>query len=174
MAQQDLTQTGAFTAETRDAIQENFDELYAASVGGSLTQAHIIVGDSGGTAADVAMSGDAEIDDTGAVTVTGINGTAVTLDGGEIDTAVLGVAAGYKVARGITALDGSNPTTIDTGLTTVTGFAATLNRSTALSSGTAFVTYNNISGGSVDVYGWVLVGTASSGTENVAWVAVGT
>jgi hypothetical protein len=51
---------------------------------------------------------------------------------------------------------------------------ATLNRATAVSSGTAFVTYGTISGGSVDLYGWVLAGSASTGTENVAWFATGT
>lgn len=93
---------------------------------------------------------------------------------GSTASGVAGVAAGYAVARGVTALDGSNPTTIVTGLTSITGFAATLNRSTSLATGTAFVTYNNISGGSVDVYAWVVAGTASTGTENVSWVAIGT
>jgi len=43
-----------------------------------------------------------------------------------------------------------------------------------VSSGTAFVTYHNISAGGFDMYGWVLAGSASTGTENVAWVAIGT
>jgi hypothetical protein len=174
MSQQTLTQVGAFTTQTKNAINDNFTELYQTSVGGALPSAKIIVGNGSNLAAAVDMGGDAEIDNAGAVTITGINGEAVTLDGGELDTAVLGVAAGYKVARGITALDGSNPTTIATGLATITGFAVCLNRSTSLASGTAFVTYNNISAGSVDVYAWVVAGTASTGTENVAWVAVGT
>lgn len=84
------------------------------------------------------------------------------------------VAAGYKVARGSTALDGGNPTTIATGLSTVVSFAATLVRNSALTSGTAFVTHDTPSGANVDVYGWVLAGTASTGTEMVDWVAVGT
>lgn len=83
-------------------------------------------------------------------------------------------AAGYKVARGSQALDGSNPTTVATGLTTVVAFVATLRRNTAVSSGTAFVTIGTPSGGSVDVYGWVVAGTASTGTEVFDWVAVGT
>lgn len=93
-----------------------------------------------------------------------------------VDTAssneVVGVASGYKIARGITALDGSNPTTIATGLTSIAGCTFTINRTTAISTGTATVTYGAISGGSVDIYGWVLAGTASTGTENVAWVCV--
>lgn len=111
-----------------------------------------------------------------------VNGSALTSTGAQVDTAVseavahavAGVASSYKVARGITALGGTNPTTIATGLASVTGLAVVLNRSTSLASGTAFVTYNNISGGSVDLYAWVVAGTASTGTENVAWVAIGT
>jgi uncharacterized membrane protein YgaE (UPF0421/DUF939 family) len=88
-------------------------------------------------------------------------------------TAVEGVGAGYRIARGSTALDGSNPTTIATGLTTVVSFVATLIRDSAVSSGTAFVTHATPSGGDVAVYGWVLTGSASSGTEAVDWIAVG-
>lgn len=86
----------------------------------------------------------------------------------------LAAGAGYKVARGTTALDGSNPTPVATGLTTVVAFIATLIRNTAVSSGTAFVTHATPSGGSVDVYGWVAAGSASTGTESFDWIAVGT
>lgn len=154
MSQQTITQVGAFSNDVATQINDNFSELYAASVGGALADGHIIVGDAGGVAADVAMSGDATIDNTGAVTVATVNGVAF--------------------ASGVTALDGSNPTTIATGLTTITGIGLALNRSTSLATGTAFVTYNNISGGSFDVYGWVVAGTASTGTENVAWTVTGT
>lgn len=165
MSQQTVRGGGVFTNKNISDINSNFGELYATSVGGALAQAKIIVGDSGGSAAAVDMSGDATIDDTGAVDISG---------GVTNQQLTVGVAAGYKVARGITALDGSNPTTVATGLTTITGIGLALNRSTSLASGTAFVTYDNISGGSFDLYGWVVAGTASSGTENVAWVAIGT
>jgi hypothetical protein len=89
-------------------------------------------------------------------------------------SAIAGVAAGYKIARGATALDGANPTTVATGLTTVVAFVATLVRNTALSAGTAFVTHATPVGGDVDVYGWVLAGTASAGTETFSWIAIGT
>lgn len=154
MAQQTIEGGGAFTRGNIEDINANFSELYATTAGGTLTSAHILVGSGSNVAADVAVSGDATLANTGALTVVSVNGV--------------------KFASGITALDGSNPTTIATGLTTITGFAATLDRSTALSSGTAFVTYHNISGGSIDVYGWVVAGTASTGTENVGWVAIGT
>lgn len=131
----------------------------------TLTSAHLFVGNGSNVATDVPLTGDVAITNAGLSSIaTGITTNLLTT----------GVAAGYKVARGITALDGTNPTPVATGLTTVLGFAVALNRTTAVSSGTAFVTYGAITGGSVDVYGWVIAGSASAGTENVAWVAVGT
>lgn len=94
----------------------------------------------------------------------------LTAGGASVPTAV----GAYKVARGTTALDGSNPTPVATGLTTVVSFTCTLIRNTAVSSGTAFVTHATPSGGTVDVYGWVLAGSASTGTESFDWVAIGT
>lgn len=94
-----------------------------------------------------------------------------------LTSAGAGVTTGigtYKVARGTAALDGSNPTAVATGLTTVVAFVATLIKTTTLGSGTAFVTHAAPSGGSVDVYGWVVAGTASTGTESFDWVAIGT
>ncbi len=110
------------------------------------------------------------------ITTTGtVDCLGVKLSGGtSITTIAAGVAAGYKVARGSTALDGSNPTTVATGLATVVSFTASLRRTTALTAGTAFVTSGTPSGANVDVYGWVLAGTASTGTEVFDWVAVGT
>lgn len=153
MSQETIRGGGVFTSKNIADLNSNFDELYATQVGGALPQAQIIVGDSGGSAAAVAMSGDATIDDAGAVTVVSMGGA--------------------KIASGITALDGSNPTTVDSGLTTITGIALTLDKSSSLGSGTAFVTYHNISAGSFDMYGWVVAGTASTGTDSVGWVAIG-
>ena len=85
-----------------------------------------------------------------------------------------GVAAGYIVARGSTALDGSNPTTVATGLTAVVSCSGTIVRSTAVTTGTAFLTHATASGANVDWYAWVIAGTASTGTENFEWVCVGT
>lgn len=165
MAQKKLVQEGAFDSTVRKQIDDNFTELYGTAVGGALTSAHLLIGNASNLATDTAVTGDVAFTNAGVTSIAaGITTAKLTA----------GVAAGYVVARGITALDGSNPTTIVTGLTTITGFAVCLNRSTSLASGTAFVTYNNISGGSVDVYAWVVAGTASTGTENVAWVAIGT
>jgi len=105
-----------------------------------------------------------------------INGSSVTsVEAG----GVVGVAASYKLARGVTALDGSNPTPIATGLTTVTGFACALEGTSAPGLNTSVITYG-ISGGTVNLYAWKPTGAgnptliASTGTENVAWVAIGT
>lgn len=82
---------------------------------------------------------------------------------------------GLRFARGSTALDGSNPTPVATGLSTIVAAQATLKRNTALSSGTAFCTVDySGSDGTLNLYGWVAAGTASTGTENVDWIAWGT
>lgn len=171
-----IVKEGAFDADIRNAINTMFAALF--SGGGTLpglAATDIWVGSAGGVATAVPVSGDATLASSGALTVVGVNGSATTKTGAQINTMPVGVAAGYKIARSITALGGSNPTTIVTGLATITGVGLALNRTTSLASGTAFVTYNlNATPGSLDVYAWVVAGTASSGTENVAWVAVGT
>lgn len=83
------------------------------------------------------------------------------------------------IVGGVTALDGSNPTPVVTGLTTVTGFAATLTGSAAPGVGTSVLTYI-IASGTVNVYAWKPTSNsdptlvASTGTETFAWIAVGT
>ncbi len=99
---------------------------------------------------------------------------AIKFGSNDVTNAAVGVAGAYKIARGVTALDGSNPTPIATGLTTIISCTMSVVRTTALTSGTAEVTPGAISSGSIDAYGWVLAGTASSGTENIMWVCVGT
>lgn len=89
-------------------------------------------------------------------------------------TVVIGVAGGYKIARGTTALDGANPTPVATGLTSVVACTATLLRSTGLDTGTAFISHAAPSGATVDFYGWVVAGTASTGTESFDWGCTGT
>ena len=164
MSQQTLTQTGAFTAESKDAINENFQELYQNDAGGTLASAKILVGNGSNVATAVDMSGDATIDNAGAVSISG---------GVTNQKILVGVAAGYKVARGATALDGSNPTAVATGLASVVSFTATV-RTTDASTGTAYVTHGAPSGANVNVYAWDKTGAASTGTETFDWVAVGT
>src|SRR5574343_2023756 len=141
---------GVFTRKNIDDLNANFDELSASTAGGTLAAAKILVGNASNVATAVDMSGDATIDNAGAVTVVSIGGV--------------------KFASGGGTLDGSNPTTITTGLTSVTAFTVSLRRSTAVSSGTAFLTTSASSGGDVSVYGWVLAGSASSGTESFDWI----
>ncbi len=86
-----------------------------------------------------------------------------------------GVSVGGKaVVYGQTALDGANPTTVATGLTSVDYFVCTLVKTSAVSAGTAFLTHAAPSAGNVDVYGWLQTGAASTGTESFDWIAVGT
>jgi hypothetical protein len=85
---------------------------------------------------------------------------------------VRGVASGYKEARGVATLDGSNPTQVATGLTAVVGASATL-ISTGLAS-------DPVSTGNLDIHAWkftstavtTLVASTSTGVA-VAWVANG-
>lgn len=105
----------------------------------------------------------------------------VTKTAAQINLLADGVAAGYKIARGETALDGSNPTPVDTGLATVIAFTATLKGTAAPGVGTSVLTAN-IAGaaGNVNVYAWKVTATgdatliASTGTESFYWTAVGT
>jgi hypothetical protein len=149
-----ITKVGAFTDDVAKQINDNFTSLSASTAGGTLTDAHILVGNGSNLATDVAVSGDVTLANTGAITVVSIGGA--------------------KIASGITALDGSNPTTVATGLTSVTGFSTCLHNTAGVNTGTAFITYGTISGGNVPIYGWVVAGTASTGTDDVAWTAIGT
>lgn len=92
---------------------------------------------------------------------------------------VAGVAAGYFAARGESVLDGSNPTPIATGLTTIVAVTATLKGSAAPGVGTSVITAV-ISGANVNFYAWKPTSNAdptliaSTGTESFYWIAVGT
>lgn len=96
--------------------------------------------------------------------------------------AAQGVAAGYKITRGVTALDGSNPTPVTTGLSTVVAATVSLEGTAAPGVGTSVLTVasTNYATGALAVYAWKVTGTgdctliASTGTENFEWVAVGT
>lgn len=84
-----------------------------------------------------------------------------------------------RIASGEIALDGSNPTPIATGLTTVTGVAVALKGSAAPGVGTSVITYD-VSGGTVNLYAWKPTSNAnptliaSTGTETVGYVVTGT
>lgn len=97
----------------------------------------------------------------------------------QVPVDVHGVAAGYKLARGETALDGTNPTPVAHGLTTCVAFTATLKGTAAPGVGTHVLTAN-INGANVDVYAWKPTSNAdptlvaSTGTESFYWTAIGT
>lgn len=80
---------------------------------------------------------------------------------------------------GETALDGSNPTPVVTGLSAITAVSLVLNGSVAPGVGTSVLTYTK-SGGTISVYAWKVTGLldvtliASTGTETFSWLAVGT
>lgn len=117
-----------------------------------------------------------------------LNG-AKFFDAGEVDRSAdvnvptngaLGVAAGYRIARGVGTLDGANPTAIATGLTTVVAFVATLIGTAAPGVGTSVLTHGAPVAGAVNVYAWKPTSNAdptlvaSTGTEQFSWIAVGT
>lgn len=128
-----------------------------------------------GGSADVESGGEIDIESGGALKIAGTDRAAA------LATAPAAVAAGYKVARGETALDGSNPTPVATGLATVIAFTAILKGSVAPGLGTSVLTAV-IAGaaGNVDVYAWKPTGAgdttkiASTGTESFYWTAIGT
>lgn len=103
----------------------------------------------------------------------------VTKTAAQINLLVAGVAGGYKVARVEMALDGSNPTSWATGLTTIIAGGATLKGSAAPGVGTSILTAV-INGTSLDVYAWKVTSSidntliASTGTETFYGWAIGT
>ena len=94
------------------------------------------------------------------------------------NTVVTNVTTGVKTASGSQALDGSNPTTISTGLTSISSVNITLQGSAAPGLGTCLITYT-ISGGSINCYAWKPTGSSnptlidSTGTETFSWSVAG-
>lgn len=126
-----------------------------------------------GCTVTVASSGVINVASGGALQFAGVDQTTA------LSTAPAAVAAGYKIARGETALDGSNPTPATTGLTTIVACSATIKATAAPGVGTSIVTYGS-SSGTLNLYGWKVTATgdatliASTGTETIGWVCVGT
>jgi hypothetical protein len=99
----------------------------------------------------------------------------------QLNALVVGVAGGYKLARSAApvALDGSNPTTVATGLTTVIAGGACLSGTAAPGLSTCALSVA-ISSTNLDIYGWKPTGAAdcaliaSGGTELLHWWAIRT
>ncbi|QEX18503.1 hypothetical protein FRZ44_38100 [Hypericibacter terrae] len=130
---------------------------------------------SGGDKQVVASGGEIDVETGGALKIAGTDRTAA------LATAPAGVVAGYKIARGSSALDGSNPTTIATGLATIVAAVATLKGTSAPGDNTSVLTVNYAgSDGNLDIYAWKNTSgsdptlVASTGTENFDWIAIGT
>lgn len=90
----------------------------------------------------------------------------------------LGVGTGYKTARGVTTLAGSNPTFVFTGLAHCYSASVTLSGIAAPGLNTMTLT-TAITGSGFNVYAWKATGAgnptlvASTGTEGFFWTAVG-
>lgn len=133
---------------------------------------------------DVTLQGDTAVESGGSLDIESgatfeIAGTAVTKSAAQINALVGGAAGGYRLARGETALDGSNPTSAASGLTTLVACTVSLKGTSAPGVGTSVVT-SNINGTSLDLYGWKVTADidstliASDGTETVDWICIGT
>lgn len=94
------------------------------------------------------------------------------------DSLLMGPAS-LRMAAGTVALDGTNPTPVSTGLTTIVGAVLTIVGSAAPADATSVLTYA-ATGGTLNIYGWMNTSgsdptlVASTNTETVAWMAWGT
>jgi hypothetical protein len=115
----------------------------------------------------------------GALKIAGTDKTAAIAGLPATTNYAVGVAASYKIARGVTALDGSNPTPAATGLTTIVACTTSIAGTASPDVGTSIITVN-INGTSIDLYAWKVTNSsttsliASTGTENIHWICVGT
>lgn len=138
-----------------------------------LTGAYYATANYMASGSDWEIGGTLNVPSGGVLSFAGVDQTAA------LATAPAGVAAGYKIARGETALDGSNPTPVTTGLSTITGCSVTIKSTSALGVATSEVTYGS-SSGTMNLYGWKVTASgdatliASSGVDTVGWICVGT
>lgn len=115
------------------------------------------------------------------------SGGQVQIDGADVTSsvagaAVAGAAAGYKIARGVGTLDGSNPTPITTGLATIVSAVACFKGSVALGDDPNALTVDFTgSDGTLNVYAWKNTsGTdptqvaSTDSSRTFCWIAVGT
>jgi hypothetical protein len=134
-----------------DAATADIATLSGAGVGGALTNTHIMVGDGSGVAVDVAVSGDATMANTGALTVTNAAVIGKVLTGfsslagtvGATDTILVGVNKlnGNEVldAAAIAVLKNGTPTlTAQTPRTTTGALDTTSGLSTFTNAGSTY------------------------------------
>jgi hypothetical protein len=167
----ELNAAGAVSATTSSAAELNFND---GSVAGTAVASKTLVLGANKNVDTLAIA------DSGLKLGAGA-GTAVTKTAAQINTMVVGAAAGYMVARSAApvALDGSNPTSVAHGLTTCLSAHVQLVGSAAPGVGTSVLTCV-INGANIDVYAWKVTATgdatliASTGTETFNWIAIGT
>lgn len=191
MAQTTIAGGGVFTAQNVADINANDTELYASAAAGvTLTGTQTLTNKTltAPTITAPTITGTSTIGNGMTITTPVLSGTVTgtyTLGGTPTLASaagvpyVGGVAAGYKLARVSMALDGSNPTSWATGLTTIVAAGVSLVGTAAPGVGTSVLT-SNINGTSLDVYAWKVTATgdctliASTGTETFTGWAVGT
>lgn len=128
MSQIQITQDGAFTEDTRLAINANFSALFATTPSGTLTAGHLIVGNASNVATDTAVTGDVTISSSG---VTAIKASV------SLTTPVLGAATGTSLVlsgdcraatfhAGATAGVTAGPFTTVASIATIGGIVTTL------------------------------------------------
>lgn len=98
---------------------------------------------------EVKSGGSVDFESGSGLKIAGVDKTSAV--SAAVANPVAGAASGYKIARGETALDGSNPTSVAHGLTTCVAFVAILKGTAAPGVGTSVLTAN-INGANVDVY----------------------
>lgn len=92
---------------------------------------------------------------------------------------VTSTTTGKKIVGGQQALDGSNPTTVATGLTTAEACTASIQLTTAPGTGTSVITVSAGAGSSLNLYAWKVTAAgdatliASTGTESINWICTG-
>ena len=130
--------------------------------------------------AQVFAAAGGKIDDTPNPFPEGIALEAATADGDVIE--VLPCDSGLRVARGTATLDGSNPTTVATGLNTIVAACVSLKTTTAPGDDPSWLSHN-YSGpdGNLDIYAWKNTGgtdptlvASTNNTATVDWIAIGT
>ena len=116
----------------------------------------------------------------GALKIAGTDKTASIAGLPATTNYAVGVASGYKIARGTITLDGTNPSSAAHGLTTVVACTITDVRTTAPGADPTAFTYT-IATTNIDVYAWKPTAQADTALvastdadDVIAWICVGT
>ncbi len=130
--------------------------------------------------ANVYAAASGKIDDAVTPFPEGIALEAATADGDIIE--VLRCDTSYKIARGTATLDGSNPTTVATGLNTIVAACVSLKASSTPGDDPSWVSHNySGSDGNLDIYAYKNTGgtdptlvASTNSTATFDWIAIGT